>query len=109
VGELHNTYVLKHVIHDWDDERALVILRNCRRAMPDRGTLLIVEGVYPPRIDESAESHGAAATDVNMLVCTGGLQRSEPEFRALLTAADFRLVRIVPTRMRTSVIEGVPA
>jgi len=72
--------------------------------------LLIIEGIYPPRVDQSPASQGAAANDVNMLVCTGGRQRSEPEFRALYAAAGFTLTRIVPTPpLQTSVIEGVPA
>jgi len=103
-----DAYVLKHVIHDWDDERARTILANCRRVMPPNGRLLLVEGVYPPRIDGSPESRGAAANDVNMLVSTGGRQRSEAEFRSLYSAAGFRLTRIVPTPARASVIEGVP-
>lgn len=102
-----DAYVLKHVIHDWDDDRAVTILRNCHRAMGPQGKLLIVEGVYPPRIDQSSVSRGAAANDVNMLVATGGRQRSEVEFRSLYEAAGFRLTRIVPTVARVSVIEGV--
>jgi hypothetical protein len=103
-----DAYLLKHVIHDWNDQKAIAILTNCRRAMPPTGKLLIVEGVYPPRIDRSLESRGAAANDVNMLVCTGGRQRSEAEFRALFEAAGFQLSRIVPTVARLSVIEGTP-
>jgi len=103
-----DAYVLKHVIHDWDDERARTILANCRRVVPPNGRLLLVEGVYPPRIDGSPESRGAAANDVNMLVSTGGRQRSEAELRSLYSAAGFRLTRIVPTPARASVIEGVP-
>jgi SAM-dependent methyltransferase len=102
-----DAYVLKHVIHDWDDERAIAILRNCRRALPAGGKLLLVEGVYPARIDQSWASRGAAANDVNMLVSTGGRQRSEKEFRALYEAAGFSLTRIVPTPGNVSVIEGV--
>jgi hypothetical protein len=101
--------MLKHVIHDWDDARAVTILENCHRAMSAGGKLLLVEGVYPPRIEQSLESRGAAANDVNMLVCTGGRQRSESEFRALFEAAGFRLTKIVPTPARVSVIEGVRA
>jgi SAM-dependent methyltransferase len=101
-----DAYLLKHVIHDWDDASALRILENCRRAMGPEGKLLIVEGVYPPRIDHSAESRGAAANDVNMLVCTGGRQRSEAEFRDLYAAAGFHLTRIVPTTVASCVIEG---
>ncbi len=101
-----DAYMLKHVIHDWNDERASAILRNCRAALPSAGTLLIVEGVYPARIDQSLESRGAAANDVNMLVCTGGRQRSEAEFRDLFAATGFRLTRVVPTPARVCVIEG---
>ena len=105
-----DAYLLKHVIHDWNDERAIEILRACRRAMKPDAKLLIIEGVYPPRIDQSPASRGAAANDVNMLVCTGGRQRSEPEFRALYEAAGFTLTRLVPTPpLQTSVIEGAPA
>ncbi|MGH6927542.1 MAG: methyltransferase, partial [Dongiaceae bacterium] len=104
-----DAYLLKHVIHDWNDDRATEILRTCRRAMGAEAKLLIVEGVYPPRIDQSDESRGAASNDVNMLVCTGGRQRSEAEFRSLYEAAGFRLTRIVPTQMPVRVIEGVPA
>jgi hypothetical protein len=105
-----DAYLLKHVIHDWDDERAVAILKSCRRGMSAGAKLLIVEGVYPPRVDQSEESRGAAANDVNMLVCTGGRQRSEAEFRSLYAAAGFALSRIIPTRIAAiSVIEGVPA
>jgi len=104
-----DAYMLKHVIHDWDDERATAILRCCREAMTADGTLLIVEGVYPQRIDQSLDSKGAAANDVNMLVCTGGRQRSEEEFRVLYDAAGFRLTRVVPTFARVAVVEGRPA
>ncbi|TMA81476.1 MAG: methyltransferase [Deltaproteobacteria bacterium] len=101
-------YLLKHVIHDWDNERATTILRNCRRAMAPTGTLLLVEGTYPPRVEQSLASRGAAANDVNMLVNTGGRQRSEEEFRSLFAAAGFTLTRIIPTPINVSVIEGKP-
>jgi hypothetical protein len=65
--------------------------------------------VYPERIDASSESQGAAANDVNMLVCTGGRQRSEAEFHALYAAAGLTLTRMVPTPpLPTRIIEGVP-
>jgi O-methyltransferase domain len=104
-----DAYLLKHVIHDWNDERAAAILKNVRAAVPSNGKLLIVEGIYPPRIDQSLESRGAAANDVNMLVCTGGRQRSEQEFRELYAASGFELTRVVPTPARVCVIEGSPA
>ena len=104
-----DAYLLKHVIHDWDDERAGDILRNCRRAMSPESKLLVIEGVYPPRIDQSDESRGAAANDVNMLVCTGGRQRSEAEFRHLYEETGLRLTQILPTQTPVKVIEGIPA
>jgi SAM-dependent methyltransferase len=102
-----DAYISKHVIHDWNDERATAILRNIHRAMPPHGKLLIAEGVYPPRIDQTDTGRGAAANDVNMLVSTGGRQRSEDEFRSLQAAAGFKLTKIFPTPARLSVIEGV--
>ncbi len=109
VPQGHDAYVLKHVIHDWNDERAVTILKACRRAMGADAKLLLIEGVYPSRIDQSPASQGAAANDVNMLVSTGGRQRSESEFRALYEAAGFTLTRLIPTPpLQTRVIEGVP-
>ncbi len=78
--------------------------------MTPAAKLLIIEGVYPSRIDQSEASRGAAANDLNMLVCTGGRQRSEAEFRSLYAAAGLRLSRLVPTSVPfATIIEGVPA
>jgi SAM-dependent methyltransferase len=107
VPEGADAIVLKHVIHDWNDEQATTILKSCHRALRPGAKLLIAEGVYPPQIDQSLESRGAAANDVNMLVVSGGRQRSEEEFRSLYRAAGFELTKIVPTLARLSVIEGV--
>jgi hypothetical protein len=104
----YDAYLFKHVVHDWDDAHAVRILRTCRRAMGTGAKLLIVEGVYPPRVT-GLEARGPAANDVNMLVATGGRQRSEAEFRALYDAAGFELTRVVPTPAGVCVIEGVPA
>jgi hypothetical protein len=100
----HDAYLFKHVIHDWNDEQALRILRACRKAAGTSAKLLLVEGVFPPRIT-GPEMRGAAANDVNMLVATGGRQRSEAEFRDLYGRAGFTLTRIVATPM-VSIIEG---
>jgi hypothetical protein len=101
-----DAYLLKHVLHDWDDDSARTILERCHSAMSTESKLLVIEGLYPERIDQSPESRGAAANDVNMLVNTGGRQRSEAEFRSLYSAAGFALTRIVPTQARVAVIEG---
>jgi hypothetical protein len=103
-----DVYLMKHVIHDWNDEQATTILRNVRAVVPAHGKVLIVEGLYPPRVDQSLGSRGSASNDVNMLVGTGGRQRDEGEFRSLYAGAGFRLTRILPTPARVAVIEGVP-
>jgi SAM-dependent methyltransferase len=102
-----DAYILKSVIHDWDDDRSIAILKNCHRAMPPGGKLLLVEIALATRIVPSAANLIATGSDVNMLVAAGGRERTEAEFRALLEAAGFKLTRIIPTESLVSVIEGV--
>ena len=99
-----DAYVLASIIHDWDTERSLAILRNCRRAMGMNATLLLVEAIIPPG---DIPSFGKWL-DLEMLVCFGGGERTEAEYEELLAQAGFRLTRIVPTRTASSVIEAVP-
>jgi SAM-dependent methyltransferase len=106
VPEGCDAILLKHVIHDWNDEQATAILKNCRRALRPGGKVLIVEGIYPVRIDQSEICKGVTGNDVNMLVCTGGRVRSEAEFRAIYEASGLKLARIVPTQSRVSIVEG---
>jgi O-methyltransferase domain/Dimerisation domain len=100
-----DAYVMMRVIHDWDDERSITILRNCHRAMGGTGKLLLVEKVIPPGNDPEF----AKWLDIAMLVFAGGAERTQTEYRDLLAASGFRLTRIVPTRSSASVIEAVPA
>jgi hypothetical protein len=104
-----DAYLISNVLVDWDDERAAAILRNCRAAMPPHGQVLILEEVYPARVDLSDQCRSVAAIDVLMLVCTGGRHRSEEEFRGLLAASGLRLSRVVPTAAGVSVVQGEPA
>jgi len=99
-----DAYLLCGVIHDWDDSRAITILRNCRRAMVDKAKLLLVDMVVP---DTDATSF-SKLLDLNMLAMTGGRERTKAEFRTLLDAADYKLTRIIPTMAPQSVIEAVP-
>jgi ubiquinone/menaquinone biosynthesis C-methylase UbiE len=99
-----DAYVCSRVIHDWDDERATVALRNCRRVLAPSGALLVVEEVIPPG---DAPSYGKLS-DLNMLVGPGGQERTEAEYRALYTAAGFTLTRVMPTQSRMSIIVGIP-
>lgn len=100
-----DAYVMKHIIHDWDDERAVTIFRNIHRAMNDGGRVLIVESVVPPGNTPDL----GKLMDVHMFVMTGGRERTEAEHAALFARAGFRLVRIVPTQSLVSVIEAVKA
>jgi hypothetical protein len=98
-----DAYILKAIIHDWDDERALAILRNVHGAMAAEGKLLLAELVVPP----GGEGALSKLSDLHMMVMTGGRERTEAEYGALLGAAGFRLTRIIPTESLVSVIEGV--
>lgn len=98
-----DAYIMKHIIHDWDDERSLTILRNCHRAMTENGKLLLVEVVLPPGNEPSF----GKIMDIEMMLLPGGTERTEAEYRELFAAAGFRLTRIVPTQSPASVIEGV--
>ncbi len=99
-----DAYLLRHVIHDWDDARAVTILQNCRQALGGRGKLLVVEGIVPPGNEPSVSKF----FDLAMMVLPGGMERTQEEFRRLFAAAGFRLGRIVPTRSWISVLEGEP-
>jgi orsellinic acid C2-O-methyltransferase len=90
-----DAYLLKSVIHDWDDERAGAILANCRRAMPAAATLLLVEPVASER-PGPGDQFSVSYSDLNMLVCTSGRERTEAEFRHLLGAAGFTVRWITP-------------
>jgi hypothetical protein len=92
------------VINDWDDDRAVTILRNFRRAMAKNGRVLLADMVVP---DDDATCF-SKLLDLNMLVMTGGRERTKAEFCALRDAADYKLTRIVPTMAPQSVIEAVP-
>lgn len=98
-----DAYMMKWIIHDWNDERSLTILKNIHRAMSENGKLLLIEMVVPPGND----MHFAKLLDVNMLVMTGGCERTETEYAELFAQAGFKLTRIVPTEGPASVIEAV--
>ena len=99
-----DAYVMKWIIHDWDDEKSITILRNCRSRMRANGRLILVDCVVP----ESDEPHFSKFIDLNMLVMTGGKERTAKEFEQLLNAAGFRLLRIIPTELPTSIVEAEP-
>lgn len=101
----HDLYILKKVLHDWQDPDALRILQVCRAAIPRHGRLLVIDQVVA---DGNGPSY-AKLLDLLMLVLSGGRERTAAEHQALLTKAGFRLVRITPVMMSLAIIEAVPA
>jgi SAM-dependent methyltransferase len=100
-----DAYIMKHIIHDWDDERALTILRNIKQAMNPGGRVLLVESVIA---DGNNQDFGKLM-DIEMLVSPGGKERTAAEYEDLFARAGLRLSRIVPTRSAYSVIEAKDA
>ncbi|MEO8314289.1 MAG: methyltransferase, partial [Pseudomonadota bacterium] len=99
-----DAYVMKHIIHDWDDDRSLTILRNIAQAMGDkRGTIVLLETVIP----EGDEPDPGKFIDIEMLAFPGGKERTAHEFRVLFDEAGFDLTRVVTTKSPLSVVEAV--
>lgn len=98
-----DAYIMKLIIHDWDDERSLTILRNCHRAMAEDGVLLVVDAVIPP----GNEPHIGKLIDLEMMLLPGGLERTEAQFETLFEQAGFRLTRVIQTPAPLSIIEGI--
>ena len=96
-------YILKGVIHNWDDDDALKILGNCRSAMGTDGRLLLFEWVVPT----GDTPHLSKLIDLSMLLVYGGRERTEDEFRSLLTSAGLRLVRVLDTASSLKVVEAI--
>jgi hypothetical protein len=89
-----DAYVLSRVLHDWDDSDVTRILTTCRAAVPERGRLLIADCVLP---EDAKDNPGAIRMDVMMLLLLRSRERTESEFRHLLAASGFELVRVIPT------------
>jgi hypothetical protein len=96
---------LQLTIHNWDDERATQILKNCRRAIVDKGKLLLIERLMPEQI---MQDPATIQWDLSMLVSTGGRERTKAEYCRLFAAAGFQLTKITPTQSGWNVIEGIP-
>lgn len=98
-------YVMRRVVHDFDDEQAAAILANVARHMPRGSTLLLLESVVP----RGNTPHFAKALDLDMMVFVGGRERTERQFDTLLDRAGFRMTRVIPTISTISLIEAVAA
>ena len=98
-----DAYLLRHILHNWDDEHAVIILKRVHEAMGDGAKLLVVERVIPRGNDPMMFGK---LMDLNMLVLLGGVERTEQEFRRLFDLAGFVLTGILPTNAEVSVIAG---
>jgi hypothetical protein len=103
-----DAYVLSRIMDSWDDARAVTILNNCRAAMTGKGKLLLIERVLPERVENSAKVLPLVMSDLNMMVITGGRERTATEYARLVQAARFRLTRVIPSESVMSVIECAP-
>jgi len=99
-----DAYVMKHILHDWDDEKAALILSNIRKVLPKDGRVIVIEAVIPP----GNEPGLGKILDLEMLVMPGGRERTEEEFRALFERAGFTLTRLIPTASPLSILEAKP-
>jgi hypothetical protein len=104
-----DVYLLSRVIHDWDDEKSILILRNCRAAMAQTSRLLLAERTIPETIEPSVHAQTQLLSDLNMLVRNGGRERTDTEYGALLAAAGLRISRTIPTGTEIGLIEATPS
>ena len=95
----------EHIIHDWPDDKATTILRNCRKGVNPGGKLLLVELVIAPG---NAADPGKVI-DLEMLVIASGRERTEAEYRQLLAGAGWQLTHVLPTKSPTQIVEAEPA
>jgi len=104
-----DVYILKHIIHDWDDTRCIRLLKNCRDRMDGNGRVYCVDAVLPPPGDTSGAP--AKFLDINIMLFIPGLERTETEWRQLYDKAGLAVASIVPLRdnFGTSIVEGVKA
>lgn len=102
-------YVLKRILHDWDDEAAVRILETCRAAMRPGARMLVIETLLPERVQHGFAAERVTMLDMHMLVLLGGRERSEREYAALLRRARLRHLRTVGTARPASLVEAEPS
>jgi hypothetical protein len=99
-----DAYVLKSVLHDWDDDRAGAILRGCAAAMDGKARLLVLESILP---EDEVGDGGTRLLDIHMLAVDGGRERRVSEYETLFASAGLRLVRSVPLGGRSALLEAM--
>lgn len=98
-----DAYVMKHILHDWDDERCIAIMKNCRAVMEPGNRLLVVEAL----VEDDTEDYGALADLHMMIVCCDGRERGRADFEKLFEAAGFRLARVLEAPTPVAILEGI--
>lgn len=98
-------YILSQILHDWNDEKAVDILKNCAQAMTKHSKLLVIEQIIPEQITASASP--VIWSDLIMLVLTGGQERTLSQYRMLLETAGFRLQKTLQTNSAITILEAV--
>ncbi|MDY6857385.1 MAG: methyltransferase [Thermodesulfobacteriota bacterium] len=98
-----DAYLMSNILHDWSDEQCRIILTNCKHAMKKESRLLVVEMIVPP----GNESSITKLLDLEMLVMTGGRERTEAEFKYLFEGSGFKISRIIPTKDNICIIESI--
>jgi hypothetical protein len=99
-----DAYIMKHILHDWYDDKATVILKNIAKAMGNKkGRVILLESVIPA----GPQPDFGKFLDIEMLLFPGGKERTAEEFKALFASAGFSLTKIVPTKSPVSVIEAI--
>jgi hypothetical protein len=99
-----DVYVMKAILHDWEDHTSIDILRTCRRAMSPKAVLVVIEQVVGP----PNENPEGKFSDLSMMVQYGALERTRQEFQGLLKSGGFAMTEILPTRSPLSIIIGQP-
>src|SRR5665213_261210 len=104
-----DAYMLKMIIHDWDDEHAIPILANCAKAAGTHGVVLVMERIAPERVGQDPADRVTIRGDLIMLTAAGGLERTQAEYRALFAKAGLEIRRIVPTASGFAIMETAAA
>lgn len=104
-----DAYLLKWILHDWDDAACVAILARIRAAAPAHARLLVIERVLPERIEASPALRTMTMADLTMMIHLTGRERTEREFRGLLERAGWGLARVLPTACPLSILEALPA
>jgi hypothetical protein len=108
VPEKGDIYLLKSVIHDWPDDPSKQILENCRKEMIGASKLLLIDRIYPDRLETTHSHQAIARSDLNMLIGPGGRERTESELRELLHATGLHINQIIPLEQSFHIIEAIP-